>query len=96
MELLHRELERYPSSCDIQFTILAGELASYFSHIQPDPLLAELFAKGSLPAADYDFEANKFLRSFDERERDTRQLSKPKTDDAENDKITEQWEGEAR
>jgi hypothetical protein len=79
VELLHEELEAFPTYFDNQFATIADGIAHYFSHSEPDPLLAELFAKRSLPAVDFFKESNKFLKSIGEREKAAHQPSRQKT-----------------
>jgi hypothetical protein len=60
VELLLAELLSPPSNFDIQFTELSKEVARYFSHSKPDELLADLFSKRSLPAAEFNAGADQF------------------------------------
>jgi hypothetical protein len=68
VELLHAELEEYPSHFDNQLTVIALEAAPFFSHSQPDPLLAELFVDRSLPDSEFEMEVKGFLEAFVERQ----------------------------
>jgi hypothetical protein len=71
-ELLGQEL-KLPSRCyDNQFDHRTRELAQFFSHSQPDDLLADLFHNRSLPTAEFNAKVDEFLQELALRERAAR------------------------
>jgi hypothetical protein len=68
-ELLALELKLPSRFYDNQLDHRASELAFYFSHSEPDSLLADLFRSRSLPTADFNAKVDLFLKDRYERER---------------------------
>jgi hypothetical protein len=68
VELLGKELEASSFFYATHFTTTATQTSEHFFHSKPDPLLAELFAKRSLPATDFSKETDTFLQSLLARE----------------------------
>jgi hypothetical protein len=72
VELLQAELLSQQPYFDNQFTSFSKKVAGYFRHSKPDELLADLFCKRSLPAAEFDIQADQFLKNLHQREKDAR------------------------
>jgi hypothetical protein len=74
VELLNDELGTCPLYLENQFKGMARDVARLFSHSGPDPLLAELFAKRSLPTDEYELAVAAFLDAYVAREKAARAL----------------------
>ena len=72
VELLNGELTGHPLYFDNKFNVTALEVAGFFSHSEPDRLLAELFANRSLSAEEFEAAVSRFLDAFAQRERGAR------------------------
>jgi hypothetical protein len=70
VELLQAEFLSQPPCFDNQFTSFSKSVAGYFHHSKPDELLVDLFRKRSLPAVDFNAEADRFLKNLHKREKD--------------------------
>jgi hypothetical protein len=71
-ELMAAELKEPSHYYDNQFKVHASELALYFSHSEPDDLLADLFHNRSLPTAEFNAKVDEFLQELSQRERSAR------------------------
>jgi hypothetical protein len=69
VELLNSELGGHPLYFDNQFIGIASEVAGFFSHNQPDALLAELFKNRSLSSDEFETAVGRLLKLYVERER---------------------------
>lgn len=68
-ELLNGDLANYSLYFDNQFKGIARDVARFFSHSEPDALLAELFAKRALPTDEFEAAVTAFLDAYVAREK---------------------------
>jgi hypothetical protein len=69
VELVHAEVHSHPIYLGNIFKGTAREVAGFFHHSEPDPLLALLFEKRALPAEEYEAAVKTFLDEYLVRER---------------------------